>query len=178
MPIRTIHKVSTIQQPQRSMNDLIHWFSLLFICHWVSGWCLNPSIRRVIIQMKMATANSNKLESWSDNSVSFFTSSRWYTGEQYCLHIHWVLDHHHHHHHHCRHHHIEIPIIVIVIITNTVYIFIGWQIELKIETAVSQKLNFTPRGRVLNFPIQIWEREPRPVRQKICISNADKLSSV
>ena len=40
----------------------------------------------------------------------------------------------------------------------TVYIFIGSQIELKIETAVSQKLNFTPRGRVLNFPIQIWER--------------------
>ena len=41
----------------------------------------------------------------------------------------------------------------------TVYIFIASQIELKIETAVSQKLNFTPRGRVLNFPIQIWERE-------------------
>ena len=52
----------------------------------------------------------------------------------------------------------------------TVYIFIASQIELKIETAVSQKLNFTPRGRLLNFPIQIWERE-RPVRQKICISN-------
>ena len=41
----------------------------------------------------------------------------------------------------------------------TVYIFIASQIELKIETAVSQKLNFTPRGRLLNFPIQIWERE-------------------
>ena len=54
----------------------------------------------------------------------------------------------------------------------TVYIFIGSQIELKIETAVSQKLNFTPRGRVLNFPIQIWERAG-PVRQKIWISNAE-----
>ena len=57
----------------------------------------------------------------------------------------------------------------------TVYIFIASQIELKIETAVSQKLNFTPRGRLLNFPIQIWERE-RPVRQKICISNWHWLS--
>ena len=60
----------------------------------------------------------------------------------------------------------------------TVYIFIGSQIELKIETAVSQKLNFTPRGRVLNFPIQIWERErERPVRQKICISNTENSHS-
>ena len=71
-----IHSILSINFPLY-LSGRLDLSSLYLTCHYPDA-----DVTTIV--------SSNKLESWSDNSVSFFTTSP--RGAHYCLYIHWLPD--------------------------------------------------------------------------------------
>ena len=71
-----IHSILSINFPLY-LSGRLDLSSLYLTCHYPDA-----DVTTIV--------SSNKLESWSDNSVSFFTTSP--RGAHYCLYIHWLTD--------------------------------------------------------------------------------------